>query len=227
VIKFTVNKRLVTALVEFVSVYDQTRVSMIRQNCQHLTCGPWISTARNFNAKHIASLSWIVDLPSLRGQPAVLRLAAGGWQWNGLLTVRTGLSLNPTLGSSDVALSGTANQRPNVLGDWRLADDRPLSAKLAQYFSPAAFATPATGTFGNAGRNVIVAPGSAAVNAGLFKNFPLPPREGMKLQFRSEFFNVLNRVNLGSPNVTFGSSMGRITSAGSPRVLQFAMKLLF
>ena len=49
----------------------------------------------------------------------------------------------------------------------------------------------------------------------------------MKIQFRSEFFNVLNRVNLGNPNVTFGSSMGRITSAGSPRVLQFALKVLF
>jgi hypothetical protein len=65
------------------------------------------------------------------------------------------------------------------------------------------------------------------VNAGLFKSFPLPLREGMKLQFRSEFFNVLNRVNLGNPNVTLGSSMGRITSAGSARVLQFALKVLF
>jgi len=49
----------------------------------------------------------------------------------------------------------------------------------------------------------------------------------MKIQFRSEFFNVLNRVNLGNPNTTVGSSMGRITSAGSARVLQFALKLLF
>jgi hypothetical protein len=180
-----------------------------------------------FNAKHIASLSWIVELPSLRGKPVALRLAAGGWQWNGLLTLRTGLPLNPTLGSSDVALSGTGNQRPNVVGDWHLPSDRPLSAKLAQYFSPAAFAAPATGTFGNAGRDIVIAPGSATANAGLFKTFPVPLREGMKIQFRSEFFNVLNRVNLGSPNVTLGSSMGRITSAGSPRVLQLALKLLF
>jgi hypothetical protein len=49
----------------------------------------------------------------------------------------------------------------------------------------------------------------------------------MKVQFPAEFFNVLNRVNLGNPNVTLGSSMGRITSAGSARVLQFALKLLF
>jgi hypothetical protein len=49
----------------------------------------------------------------------------------------------------------------------------------------------------------------------------------MRLQFRSEFFNLLNRVNLGNPNTTVGASMGRITSAGSARVLQLALKILF
>jgi hypothetical protein len=181
----------------------------------------------SFNAKHILSLSWIVDLPTLNGKPLALRLVAGGWQWNGLLSMRTGLALNPNIGSTDAALSGTGNQRPNVVGDWHLPTNRDRNAVLAQFFNPAAFASPATGTFGNAGRDIIIAPGTATANAGLFKNFSLPFREGMKIQFRSEFFNALNRVNLGNPNVTLGSSMGRITSAGSPRVLQFALKLLF
>ena len=180
----------------------------------------------SFNAKHIVSLSWIADLPLLNGQPAALRLVAGGWQWNGLFTARTGLALNPTMGS-DVALSATGNQRPNVVGSASEPSGRTLSAELAQWFNPAAFAAPATGTFGNAGRDIITAPGTATANVGLFKTFPVPLREGMKIQFRSEFFNVLNRVNLGNPNVTLGSSMGRITSAGSARVLQFALKLLF
>jgi hypothetical protein len=126
-----------------------------------------------------------------------------------------------------VALSATGSQRPNVVGDLSLSSDRSLSAKIAQWFNPAAFAKPATGAFGNAGRDIITAPGAATANAGLFKSFPVPLREGMKIQFRSEFFNVLNRVNLGGPNTTMGSSMGRITSAGSARVLQFALKLLF
>jgi outer membrane receptor protein involved in Fe transport len=179
-----------------------------------------------FNAAHIASLSWIVDLPLLNGNSATLRLVAGGWQWNGLFSTRTGEPLNATI-SSDVALSGTGSQRPNVVGDMNLSSDRSLSAKIAQWFNPAAFATPATGTFGNAGRDIVIAPGTATANVALFKSFPVPLREGMKIQFRSEFFNVLNRVNLGNPNTTVGSSMGRITSAGSARVLQFALKLLF
>ncbi len=180
-----------------------------------------------FNAKHIASLSWIVELPSFAGQSAIVRFVAGGWQWNGLLHVRSGLPLNPTVGSSDIALSGTKSQRPNVVGEWRIEGDRARAEKIARWFNSGAFARPATGTFGNAGRNVIIGPGSAAANVGLFKNFPVPLREGMKVQFRSEFFNVLNRVNLGNPNTTVGGSMGRITSAGSPRVLQFALKLMF
>jgi hypothetical protein len=181
----------------------------------------------SFNATHIASLSWIVDLPRLQNQPAALRLIAGGWQWNGLFTARTGLALNETA-SGDIALVGSGNQRPNVVGDPNnLPGGRTLSQKIAQWFNPAAFAAAATGTFGNAGRDVITAPGTATANVGLFKNFPVPLREGMKIQFRSEFFNVLNRVNLGNPNTTLGSSNGKISSAGSARVLQFALKLLF
>jgi outer membrane receptor protein involved in Fe transport len=179
-----------------------------------------------FNATHIGSLSWIVDLPSLKGQRAPLRLIAGGWQWNGLFTANTGMPLDPVVGS-DAALSGTPNQRPKVVGDWHEPSGRGLTAEIADWFNPAAFAAPATGTFGNAGRNIIISPGSANANVALFKNVALPFREGLKLQFRSEFFNVLNRVNLGSPKVTLGGSMGRITSAGDARILQFAVKLLF
>jgi hypothetical protein len=180
-----------------------------------------------FNARHIFSLSWIVDLPTFKGKPVALRLIAGGWQWNALFSARTGLALNETIGSTDAALVGTGNQRPNVVGDMHISGDRTLSQKIAQWFNPAAFATPATGTFGNAGRDIITAPGTATANAGLFKSFPLPLREGMRIQFRSEFFNVHNRVNLGNPNTSVGSSNGKITSAGGARVLQFALKLLF
>jgi hypothetical protein len=180
-----------------------------------------------FNAKHILSLSWIYELPKLNGKPAALRLVAGGWEWNGLFTTRTGQALNETIGSTDAALVGTGNQRPNVSGSPFLSSDRSFSEKIAQWFNPAVFSMPATGTFGNAGRDILLGPGNATVNGGLFKTFPIPLREGMRLQFRSEFFNLLNRVNLSNPNTSLGSSNGRITSAGSARALQFALKLLF
>lgn len=58
---------------------------------------------------------------------------------------------------------------------------------------------PAAGSFGNAGRNVLTGPRQSNVNTGLFKNFNLPGREGLRLQFRSEFFSLLNTLMLGTP----------------------------
>jgi hypothetical protein len=181
----------------------------------------------DFNAKHIASFSWIWDMPRLAGSPLALRAVLGGWQFNGLVTARTGLPLNVVAGR-DVALSGTSNQRPDVIGEHRLPDDRPRGEKILAWFNRSAFAFPANGTFGNVGRNALTAPGVSSTNLGLFKNIPLR-REGLNLQFRSEFFNVLNQVNLGNPNtqLTAGANMGRITSAGEARVIQFALKVLF
>jgi outer membrane receptor protein involved in Fe transport len=138
-----------------------------------------------FNAKHIGSLSWIYELPSLSHESAALRLIAGGWQWTGLFTARTGEPLNETIGSTDAALVGTGNQRPNVLGSPILPTDRTLSEKIAEWFNPAVFSMPLTGPFGDTGRNVITAPGSATANVGLFKIFPVPLRENMRIQFRS------------------------------------------
>jgi outer membrane receptor protein involved in Fe transport len=179
----------------------------------------------DFNAKHIASFSWIWDLSQPHVTP-VLKAVVGGWQMNGLVSLRSGFPVNVVTGS-DVALTGTPNQRPNVSGNPVLSTDRPRAAQILAWFDRAPFTLPAAGTFGNVGRNALVGPNSAVTNFGLFKSFALPGREGLRLQFRSEFFNVFNSVNLGSPNGTFGSTMGRITSAGDPRVIQFALKLLF
>lgn len=182
----------------------------------------------DFHAKQVASLSWIWDLPAVSSGPAPVRWLAQGWQVNGLVTYRSGLPLN-VLSGRDNALTGTPNQRPDVVGDPHLPSGRPKQEKILSWFNRAAFAHPATGQFGNVGRNALIGPSQAAANLGVFKSFPIPVMEGMRLQFRSEFFNVLNNVNLGNPNMnlTANQNMGRITSAGGARVIQFALKLLF
>ncbi len=181
----------------------------------------------DFHAKHIASFSWIWELPKLTALPGVLRATLGGWQANGLVTMRSSSPLNVVIGR-DTALSGTTNQRPNVVGEHRLSGDRPRADKILAWFNRSAFAEPRTGSYGNVGRNALLGPASANTNFAVFKNIALPGREGMRLQFRSEFFNLFNSVNLGNPNnqVTAGVNMGRITSADSARVIQFALKLI-
>jgi outer membrane receptor protein involved in Fe transport len=182
----------------------------------------------DFHAKHIANFSWIWDLPKPTSGNAVLRAVVSGWQINGLVNLRTGLPVN-ILSGTDAALSGTSNQRPNVIGDPILSGGRSRGETVAAWFDRTKFVAAATGTFGNTGRNALIGPGQAVINAGVFRTFKLPGREGLRLQIRSEFFNVTNHVNLGQPNASLASgvNMGRITSAGAARVIQFAAKVQF
>jgi hypothetical protein len=182
----------------------------------------------DFDARHVAALSWIWDLPRLSGSTAPVRWIAGGWQVNGVFTARTGTPINILTGQ-DNALSGTPNQRPNLVGDPYLSPDRPRSELVRAWFDRTAFANPAAGTFGSLGRNVLSGPGNFGINAGVFKSFPIPLREQMRFEFRAEFFNLTNTPNFSNPNTSLsaGANMGRITGASGARVVQFAAKILF
>ena len=95
------------------------------------------------------------------------------------------------------------------------------------YFAGYTFTTPpASAPFGNLGRNAFRAPNFEQWDLAVDKNFFI--REGMKLQFRSEFFNVLNHTNFGIPDTrTTDTAFGTIRSTYPPRQIQFALKLVF
>lgn len=146
------------------------------------------------------------------------------------VTLLTGFPFTPQLGSNR---SGDGNIRnpdrpslnPNFTGPVVLGTQ-------GQCFNPNAFVVPAAGTWGDLGRGVYTGPGLADVDLSLFKNIVLS--ESFHLQFRSEFFNLLNRSNLGTPNATVFSgtsinpSAGLITTlATTPRQIQFGLKLIF
>ena len=108
-----------------------------------------------------------------------------------------------------------------------------------QYFDPTAFALPQPGFLGNLGRNVLRGPGLATLDLSLAKDTSLGfLGESGKLEFRAEFFNLLNRVNFGPPNRTVFagradteaplSTAGRISYTNtSARQVQLALKILF
>ncbi len=182
----------------------------------------------NSHAKHIASASWLWDLPQFSSASPILRFVAGNWHLNGLVTMRSGMPFNVVSGQ-DIALSGTPNQRPDVVGNPYLPDNRSRGEKILAWFDRTAFARPVAGTYGNVGRNALLGPASANANLGLSKNFALPFRENMRVQFRTESFNVFNSVNLSNPNSSLGggANMGRISGARAGRVIQFGLKLLY
>jgi hypothetical protein len=111
--------------------------------------------------------------------------------------------------------------RPNLVGDPKISSPGPNS-----WFNTSAFALPPFGTFGSAGRNILKGPGFSSIDVSVIKNTAI--RERATLQFRAEIFNLLDRANFNLPDSYLGSpSFGRILSAGTPRRVQFGLKLLF
>jgi hypothetical protein len=158
------------------------------------------------------------------------RLFASGWQVSGIVRILTGSYLTVASGR-DNALSGTVSatansggtdQRPNQI----LASPYVPNKTAAQWLNPAAFAQPATGTYGTLGPASVQGPGSVAIDTALTRKFQI--RERQSLEFRGEVFNLPNRVNLGNPDPSFTSTtFGRILTAGDPRIMQVALKFAF
>ncbi len=145
------------------------------------------------------------------------------WQVNAISSLYSGLPFT-VLSGTDRSLSGIGNDYADVVGDAA----RPNGVgQVQEFFNTLAFVPAIKGTFGNVGRSSLRGPGFFDVDASLFKNFLLTER--WHLQFRAEAFNLENRANFQNPNstVSSGVTFGRITAANDPRVLQFALKLMF
>jgi hypothetical protein len=179
----------------------------------------------NSDRPHAFVVSYLWDLPKLSSRHPVVRHVLGGWQNNGIVSAYSGLTFSPVSGI-DQSLTANGADRPDVVGDWKLAGGRPKGEQILRWFNPAAFALQREGAFGNAGRNILRGPSSMNVDWGLFKQVPVI--EGHNVQFRAEFFNLFNQTNLGLPNANLQSpAFGRITSAGQSRILQFGLKYVF
>jgi len=134
--------------------------------------------------------------------------------------------------SANVALQPTA---PPITGYFASRPDAVANAErgprtLNQWVPRSAFRRldPVTeaGNFGNLGRNTERGPAFANIDVSMLKDFIISERT--RLQFRAESFNVANHANFGLPVADIASpNFGRIVHAGRPRLMQFALKLLF
>ena len=185
---------------------------------------PWAERAlSNFNIAQRLTVAYSYDLP-LPARHVLLR----GWQTNGLWSFQTGypftVTLQPGVDNSNTGIPSIefgVVDRPNLIGNPHLSNPAPDA-----WFNTGAFAISPYGTFGNTGRNIVTGPGYSSVDFSAIKNTPI--REGLTLQFRAEFFNLFNSPNFLLPDSFLGSpAFGRILAAGSPRRIQFGLKLLF
>jgi len=181
----------------------------------------------SFDVRHNMVVSYIWDIPVGHGrridlENPWLHAIAGGWQFNGLTTARSGTPFTPSL-SVNPAQSGHA--RPDRVGDGNL----PRGERSAdRWFDPSAFAAPVPFNFGNAGRNILIGPGFFNTDFGLFKRFKLDSAR-REVQLRLEAFNVFNEPHYAQPNSTVDLlQAGRITDiVGTMREMQVGVKILF
>lgn len=184
-----------------------------------------------FDARHrfVASGSWQPRVTN--AAPAAVRMIFNDWQINLIASVNSATpftvydSTNVSLQANSPPISGYPASRPNLIGDPNSA-----SHTVQAWISRNAFErlNPLTqaGQFGNAGRNVARGPAYSNVDVSLFRTFRLA--ESTRLQFRAESFNIANHANLGLPVADLNSpNFGQILSAGSPRLIQFALKVIF
>ena len=176
--------------------------------------------------RHIFTLAYSYDLPFGPGKPLAnvagpLGKLIGGWQVSGITYLRTGtpfsVGFSPTL-------SGWLGSRPDALRDGKLSRGE---RSITRWFDASAYAVPQSFTYGNSARNILFGPGDIVFDVSFLKNTKI--RERYTVQFRGEFFNLPNHANFGNPAASISNpgSVGRITSAGDPRQIQFGMKVLF
>ncbi len=179
-----------------------------------------------FDIRHVAVFSYLWEIPFAKSAHPALRHLLANWQIAGINSFQTGTPVTIQTGS-DVSLTGVGYDRPDVVGNPILSQDRSKDEKLGRWFDATAFRRNAAGQYGNAGRSIIPGPGSWTWDVSLQKTFHLTERH--RLEFRTDLFNALNHFNLGNPQVTFGTpaSFGRITGGGGARILQFVLRYEF
>lgn len=185
-----------------------------------------------FDQRHRFVLSYLYKLPFGSGQKylksakGMAQAILGGWQFNGIVTVASGSRFS-VQASGDRTQTGCLGcvQRANIIGtaSGNLSDSQ---RSVDRWFNTTVFQAAPLGTFGNAGRNILVGPGTNNFDLSLIKNIEIT--EGKTLQFRAEFFNAFNHPQFFNPIADPTSpAFGRITLARPAREIQFGLKYIF
>lgn len=178
--------------------------------------------SRHFVASYVYQLPFGKGQRWMSGANPVWRQIAGGWRTAGVIRYQTGNPLTFTVPADPNRLMGALVLRPNIIGD-----PTAVNQNIDHWFSTAAFANPGPIGFGNASRTLsnVRGPSSTQIDFSVLKDFTVT--EAVKLEFRAEFFNLLNHPVFGLPGTTFGTpQFGVISSqANAPRQVQLGLKL--
>jgi hypothetical protein len=174
----------------------------------------------------------------------VSRKFTAGWELLSISTISSGAPFTVYSGIQQTGAGSDGVDRPDQIGKPHLSTARKvredyfgLGTNNSSYFSipigvPGGTG-PNDGVFGSLGRNTFRGPAFYDFDFSLIKDTPVGTRSGggelLDVQFRSEFFNLFNIVDMGLPaNTILGSGFGEISkTAGTSRQIQFSLKLLY
>jgi len=147
----------------------------------------------------------------------------GGWQVSGIYSLHTGFPF--TITASDVSGTGARSARANCLASGIVYGEQNAAQGGYQWFSPAPYAQPAAGTFGNCGVGILRGPGLDTLDFNLAKNFSITERQ--KIELRGEFINLTNSTILNAPSHGIGTTLGLLQGSQGSRNVQIALKYRF
>jgi hypothetical protein len=183
--------------------------------------GEWARSS--FDHTHQFVFSGTYNVPFFANATGLRKQAFADWRVSSIFTTQSGAPFTVNLGVDQANIGSGPAQRPDQLRNPNLPGGERTPDR---WFDTGAFALPAQFTFGSAARNSVIGPGFANVDLSIAKTWQLG--EPARLEFRWETFNVLNRANFDVPNRTLGTAnLGVISSAKSPREMQFGLRLSF
>ena len=217
-------------------------------------CGACRRGLSDFNIGQTLVVNYVWDLPNPESLGVVASHLLGGWQLGGIITAETGVPFTPLIGGDPLGENSTdpfayPSRVPGPGCGSPVNPGNPNNYVKLQCFSVpmatpaiAALCTPFSAVpgscanlFGNAGRNSVIGPGLVTWDFSLVKNTHV--KERFNLQFRAEFFNILNKANFGTPvdNSTFFDSGGNPvggagaldTTSTTSRQIQLGLKVIF
>jgi hypothetical protein len=197
----------------------------------------WGLSQINLNQSLTASV--IYELPFGKGRKwgsnfrGAANAIAGGWELTVIEKATSGFPVF-VVDSNNGSGAGLLNTnvqsliRPNQICNPVLSHPT-----LSEWFNPACFAQPASGQLGSANRTPLSGPDFVNTDFSIIKHFV--PREGMRVDFRAEFFNLFNHPQFGAPGGNgYGADLASPSTfatvnytVNNPRLVQFALKLAF
>jgi hypothetical protein len=182
-------------------------------------------------------VSYVLDLPVGKGKRFLSDASGfengflGGWGINGITAFQTGFPISLGYNGSTAISTyfGGGNPRPNVVPGCSKRIGGSAQSKLNEWFNTACFTAPAEFGYGDEPRAdaTLRNAGVANYDFALFKTTAI--NERFSLQFRTEIFNLFNRVQFAAPNSSLDSGVFGVVSGQSnnPRLFQFALRLSY